>query len=219
MTQQPQLFQAQISQTVQLNYLLFLPPGYAAEPDVRWPLILFLHGSGGRGDNLDLVKETGLAKNLDTETDFPFIVISPQCSADSWWLFEIEALNRLLDEVIHRYKVDVDRVYLTGLSMGGFGVWGLATAHPERFAAIAPICGRAITLLAAKLKHVPVWAFHGAFDEVVPLIESQKMVNAVRAAGGDARLTIYPEADHDAWSQAYADPELYRWLLSHTRRS
>jgi predicted peptidase len=146
---------------------------------------------------------------------FDFIIVSPQCPKDIWWPEKNEILINLLDDIEKKYRVDTDRVYLTGLSMGGFGTWSLAMAYPDRFAAIAPICGGGERYGAPRLKKVPVWAFHGAKDNTVPLIRSQEMVDAVKKAGGDAKLTIYPEAEHDSWTETYNNPELYEWFLSH----
>jgi predicted peptidase len=216
MTQQPKTFEGQVIKTVKLGYLLYLPPDYDEHAQQKWPLVMFLHGYGERGNDLELVKKHGLAKVLETKTDFPFIAVSPQCPGHSWWPLEVDALNGLLDSMIEQYPVDTNRVYLTGLSMGGFGTWSFATLHPERFAAIAPICGGGVPPLASALKHVPVWAFHGAEDDVVPLAASQVMVDSVLEAGGNARLTVYPDVGHDSWTQTYDNPELYTWLLSHS---
>jgi predicted peptidase len=219
MTQQAHSFEVQITKTVRLNYLLYLPKGYGTDPHKKWPLILFLHGAGERGDDLELVKVHGIPKILKRRKTFPFIVVSPQCSEDAWWPGEVEALAALLDEVVARYAVDPERVYLTGLSMGGFGAWSLAMARPERFAAVAPICGGGNPGRVCVLKDVPVWAFHGALDPVVPLARSEEMVNALKACGGDVRLTVYPDAEHDSWTRTYDDPELYAWFLRHTRKT
>ncbi len=128
------------------------------------------------------------------------------------------ALVALLDEVSATYAIDDDRLYVTGLSMGGYGTWGLAARQPNRFAAIAPICGGGDPTKAASFAHVPVWAFHGGKDSVVPVRRTQEMIEALRATGAEARLTIYPDADHDSWTETYANPKLYEWLLSHTLR-
>jgi len=202
--------------TATCDYLLALPQGYG-EKDQKWPLMLFLHGAGERGSNLELVKKHGPAKLIEQGKDMPFVVVSPQCPTGQWWLERIETLIALLDEVQSKYAVDPDRVYLTGLSMGGFGTWGLACAHPERFAAVAPICGGGQRYRADRLRNVPVWAFHGAKDPVVPLAESQTMVDAVNRTGGQAKLTVYPEAQHDSWTATYDNAELYDWLLSYKR--
>ncbi len=223
MTQQPGTFEKQVVRLLRLDYLLFLPRGYHANPRKKWPLILFLHGIGERGNDLDLVKKHGIAKIVEQREEFPFVTVSPQCPPDSWWWDELDALTGLLDEIVRSLAVDTDRVYLTGLSMGGYGTWHLAAAQPDRFAAIAPICGGGISFAGfpekvSVIKHVPVWAFHGAKDPAVPLEESVRMVEALRASGGDVRLTVYPEAAHDSWTQTYDNPELYAWFLRHRRR-
>jgi predicted peptidase len=146
---------------------------------------------------------------------FDFIIVSPQCPNDIWWPEQTDVLISLFDDIETKYRVDTDRIYLTGLSMGGFGTWSLTERYPQRFAAIAPICGGGERYAANRLKDVPVWAFHGAKDNVVPVARSQEMVDAVKKAGGDAKLTIYPEAEHDSWTQTYDNPQLYEWLLSH----
>ncbi len=203
-----------ISKALECNYLLSLPGGYG-EKEQNWPLLVFLHGAGERGDNLELVKKHGPPKRIEQGKDYPFIVVSPQCPAGQWWTEKTDTLMALLDEIESKYAVDPERVYLTGLSMGGFGTWTLACRHPERFAAIAPICGGGEWYLADRLTNVPVWAFHGAKDSVVPLDLSEKMVQSVQRAGGTARLTVYPEANHDSWTATYDNRELYEWLLSH----
>ena len=127
--------------TFQMEYLLFLPESYAQSTNQKFPLILFLHGAGERGRDLDSVKRHGIPKIVETNPDFPFIAVSPQCPEDSWWTSELHTINGLIEEVVEKYQVDTSRIYLTGLSMGGFGTWSLASMYPERFAAIAPVCG------------------------------------------------------------------------------
>ncbi len=214
MSQHARSFEREITKIVGCRYLLDLPRGCAVQ-ERGWPLMLYLHGAGERGDDLELVKKHGPANVAENQDDFPFILVSPQCPEGRWWGNEI--LNALIDEITGQHAVDTDRIYLTGISMGGFGTWSLAIEHPERFAAIVPICGGGAPYVADRLKHVPVWAFHGARDDVVPPYESQRMVEAVQAAGGNAKLTIYPEATHDAWTETYNNPELYEWLLRHRR--
>ena len=198
---------------VELDYLLYLPKDYDSQES--WPLVLFLHGAGERGDNLDQVKKHGPPKLVERGEDLPFIVVSPQCPAGRWW--EPIELIALLDEIEKEYKVDSNRVCLTGLSMGGFGTWRLASYAPERFAAIAPICGGGERFSARQLTKMPIWAFHGGKDSVVPLDRSEAMVEAVKQYGGEAKLTVYPEAGHDSWTATYDNPELYKWLLEHKR--
>ena len=212
------IFEAQIVKTVRLNYLLFLPKDYGADSKRKWPLILFLHGMGERGDDLEIVKKHGIPKIVKQRKDFPFIAVSPQCPKSSFWPAEVDALNALLDKLVETYAVDTDQIYLTGLSMGGYGTWHLATAYPERFAAIAPICGGGAPEKAHVLKNVPTWVFHGAKDTVVSPEESEEMVKSLEACGGNVRFTVYPDAGHDSWTKTYDNPELYKWFLKHTRQ-
>jgi predicted peptidase len=201
---------------VTLEYLLYLPPDY--EKHDKWPLVLFLHGAGERGDNLDLIKVHGMPKVIAKGKQFPFIVVSPQCPKGHWWNYECLTLTALLDDIVAKYKVDPDRVYLTGMSMGGFGTWALAAYTPDRFAALIPICGGSEVLVTLALKHVPVWAFHGAKDPIVPLKRSQDLVDALVKSKDEAKLTIYPNALHDSWTATYDNPEIYEWLLAHKRQ-
>ena len=214
--QQAHEFQTTITKTVGCKYLLFLPEQYGSQGS-RWPLILFLHGAGERGDDLELVKTIGLPAVLDRQEAFGFIVVAPQCPEGESWSTAV--LNALLDEVTANYRVDEDRIYVTGLSMGGYGTWNLAVRYPHRFAAVAPICGGGVSLLAYRLKDLPIWAFHGAKDDVVALSESEKMVESVRESGGNVRFTVYPDADHDSWTRTYDNSELYEWFLQHSRRA
>jgi len=211
-SQHSQTFEKEITKTLSCNYLLFLPEGYGQKKQ-RWPLIMFLHGAGERGSDLNKVKVHGPPKIVENKKDFPFIVVSPQCPEDDWWTGKVEVLINLLDDIVARYKVDTERIYLTGLSMGGFGTWSLASEYPERFAAIAPICGSGNRIMALRLRDMPVWVFHGAKDKVVPLKESEEMVNAIRNRGGNVKFTIYPDAGHDSWTETYNNQKLYDWFL------
>ncbi len=211
--QEAKHFEATIKVTAKLDYLLFLPEGYGKTRQ-RWPLMLFLHGAGESGTNLANVKTHGPPKIVDSKPDFPFILVSPQSPGRGW---NPDTLNALLGRIIRKYRVDKDRVYLTGLSMGGYGTWALAAAHPEKFAAIVPICGGGNPVDAKKLARVPVWVFHGAKDPTVPVDRSKEMVEAIRNAGGDVKFTIYPEAGHDSWTETYDNAQLYKWLLEHKR--
>ncbi len=209
-------FDTTIQKRLGLKYLVFLPTRYESGAE-RFPLILFLHGTGERGDDLARVKQAGLPKRLDGWSDCPFIVVAPQCPADSIWTFQLDALSALLELVIDTYRIDARRIYLTGLSLGGNGTWYLATALPSRFAAIAPVCGRGTSQSVVHLlKDTPAWVFHGAQDQVVPVQESERMVQALREAGAEVRLTVYPDAAHDSWTRTYDTPELYDWFLRHS---
>ena len=222
--QQSKSFEKTITKTVRAEYLLFLPQGYDAKAGKKWPLIFFLHGAGERGTDLQKVAVHGPPKIVKDKPEFPFIVVSPQCPDGEHWSADV--LMNLLDDVIAQYAVDARRVYLTGLSMGGFGSWSLGTQFPERFAAIAPICGGGewvrVVLSDGKklaaLKSLGVWAFHGGKDPVVKLEESERMVAALKKIGcTDVKLTMYPEAQHDSWTETYNNPELYEWFLKHER--
>ena len=195
-----------------VNYLLYLPDGYRQDTLKEWPLLLFLHGSGERGDDLEKVKKHGPPKLIDQGKKFPFIVVSPQARQGQGW--SSSDLYALLQDCKKKYKVDRDRIYLTGLSMGGFGAWSLAIEHPEEFAAIVPICGGGDTTNIWKLRHTAVWGFHGAKDKNVPLALGQEMIHALQVYNPSAKLTIYPDAEHDSWTITYNNDSLYQWLLS-----
>jgi predicted peptidase len=171
------------------------------------------------------VARHGPPKIVRNKPDFPFIVVSPQCPAGLRW--DNDTVLALLDHVIEKYRVDRTRVYLTGLSMGGYGTWSLGLEHPERFAAIVPICGGGDPLkllladrsALARIKKLPVWVFHGAKDTVVTIEESQRMVDALKKAGcAEVEFTVYPDAQHDSWTETYNNPKLYEWLLAHQKK-
>lgn len=198
---------------VQMDYFIYLPKDY--EKQKSWPLLLFLHGGGERGTDLNVVKMHGPPQLVAQGKDFPFIIVSPQCPDARIW--EPLVLLGLLDDIEKKYKVDTDREYVTGLSMGGVGSWSLAANAPHRFAAIAPICGNGEPAWTERLVHLPVWAFHGAKDETSPVKRTQAIYDAHKKFGGNPKLTIYPEAGHDAWTETYNNPEFYSWLLEQKR--
>jgi predicted peptidase len=194
--------------------LLFLPAGFRNDGRTRYPLLIFLHGSGESGHDLEKLKLYGPPKILAAGADFPFIVASPQARDR----FDPVTLDAMLDELLEQLPIDPDRVYLTGLSMGGKWTYGWASLYPERFAAIAPVCGTWDPADACHLKHIPVWAFHGDQDPTVPLAGDQAMVDAIKACGGEARITVYPNVGHDSWTTTYANQDLYQWLLQQRRQ-
>ena len=215
-------FRQVITKTNEYRFLLSLPKDYAADPAKRWPLVLFLHGAGERGTDLQKVAVHGPPKLAKQGRDFPFILASPQCPEGQVW--DTDTLIGLVDTLQAQLRVDPKRTYATGLSMGGYGTWSLAVKHPERFAAVAPICGGGETIRALlpaqreALKSLGVWAFHGGKDNVVLPAESERMVDAFKRAGvTDVKLTVYPEAGHDSWTEGYNTPALYDWLLQHRR--
>lgn len=212
---------------VRLNYLLYAPGGYRTAARRRWPLIVFLHGSGQRGNDPLALLDEPLPKTLATTTSFPAIVLSPQAPASVYaWSELIEPVDALVRQIEARYRIDPRRVYLTGLSMGGFGTWHYALAHPTRFAALVPIAGgylqgsRAIPPNICSLKREPIWAFNGTADTIVYPYQPEILVQALRACGSTSvRLTLYQGVDHfGSWPRAYADPALWRWLFAQRRR-
>lgn len=213
-TQVPASFERTVERSFAGEYLLHLPNGY--DPNGSYPLLLFLHGAGERGDDLSKVAIHGPPRLLrERSMEFPFIVVSPQVPEDRIW--SIAYLDALLEHVTGSYAVDEDRIYVTGLSMGGYGTWHLAFEYPHRFAAIAPISGGGTITGACTIRHLPVWVFHGAQDEVVPASRSQELVDRLRGCDGHVRFTLYPDAGHDAWTRTYENPALYEWLLRHRR--
>ncbi|HYD84696.1 MAG TPA: dienelactone hydrolase family protein, partial [Opitutus sp.] len=211
--QSPERITVTVKQEYQ--YLRYAPADYGADQSKRWPLVLFLHGAGERGHDLELVKKHGLPKRVEQGAEFPFVMIAPQCPPGEWW--NVFALEGLIEEVAHAERIDRDRIYLTGLSMGGFGTWALALRHPERYAAILPVCGGGERQLARRLREMPIWAFHGDADQVVPVERSQEMIDAIKKLGGSPRFTAYPGVGHDSWTATYDDPEVYEWLLAQRR--
>jgi predicted peptidase len=217
-------FEARVAKKVPVNFLLYLPKDCRPNGRKRWPLMLFLHGAGERGTDLKLVAKHGPPKLAAQGKPFPFLILSPQCPAGQTW--NDAAILVLLNHVISRFNVDRSRIYLTGLSMGGYGVWSLAVNHPQCFAAAAPVCGggNGIDVLLAEgarkrsLRSLPVWAFHGADDRVVPMSESRRMLTALKLAGcRRMKLTVYPSTGHDSYTRTYNNPKLYEWFLKHRR--
>ena len=200
----------------ELGYLLFLPADYKLnqKDQAPWPMILFLHGAGERGSDLNLVKKHGPPKIVESKKEFPFVLISPQCPEGHRW--NVDDVMQLVTQVQDDYNIDKSRTYVTGLSMGGYGSWALAAKYPHHFAAVAPVCGVGQPDSAGKLLELPIWAFHGDSDNVVPLSGSAKIVEAIRQKGGQrVKLTVYEGVGHDSWTTTYDNPELYTWLLSH----
>lgn len=201
-----------------LPHLIHLPADYDKRPHDRFPLILFLHGSGecgAGGEELPKVKRLGVASIADSSQGIPggdqFIVVSPQCpSARGWSAYELE---RLMEEIDSKYRVDRDREYLTGLSLGGYGTWDTAIAFPDRWAAIAPIAGAGDPNDVARIKDIPCWIFHGAKDRIIPVEEAQRMYDALVKIGARVKLTIEPNAAHNSWNQPYHDAAFYAWLM------
>lgn len=201
------------------KYVLFVPHGYdASKPS---PIVLFLHGAGMTGDDGKKQATTALGKAIRQNPNaFPFLVVFPQSQKRTWLADSDDGKRALaiLEEVEKEYKTDPKRVYLTGLSMGGFGTWSMAAKYPDRWAAIIPICGGGNPRDAAKFKDIPCWCFHGADDPTVKPERSRDMIEALKKAGGQPKYTEYPGVKHDSWTKAYATPELYTWMLQQKRK-
>jgi predicted peptidase len=216
------------------RYQVYAPRDWSK--DRKWPVILFLHGAGERGDDGLIQTEVGLGRAIRHYVDrFPAIVVMPQCRKDQWWTQDAmqEQALKAFEQSVKEFNGDPERFYLTGISMGGYGTWSIAAKHPGKFAALAPICGgirppATIAIPSAapdsdadpyaetarKIGKTPVWIFHGGADAVVPPDESRKMNEALKAAGGDVRYTEYENVTHNSWDKAYAEPELMKWMFS-----
>ena len=216
--QRAMMFEGTMKKEVNAGYLISYPKEYDSGKVKKWPLILFLHGSGERGNDLELVKKHGPPKLVAEGQQLDFVIVSPQCPELEDWSTDV--LISLLEDVIEKNRIDTNRIYLTGLSMGGWGTWNLAIEHPDKFAAIAPVCGRVdrnALAKASRLQNVPAWVFHGAMDPVVPVTESGRMVSELRKIDAPVRFTVYPEVGHDSWTETYVNAELYNWFLSHSK--
>lgn len=213
--QVPQAFTSVYAPTETTHYQFFLPVGYG-DTSTKWPLVLFLHGAGESGTDLEKVKIHGPPKLVVQQPqNYPFVLVSPQANfkgplVDAW---DPKLLKELIDSIVSRYSIDTDRIYVTGLSMGGYGTIRLTAHAADKIAAAAPICGGGWPNYAAELAKVPMWFVHGDDDKAVPPEYSLTLVHAIRAKGGKPRLTILEGVGHDSWTQTYADPKFWEWLL------
>lgn len=198
-----------------VKYWLWRPKEAPAEGA---PLLLFLHGAGERGDDLEKVKKHGPVKLVETTPAVqPFILVSPQCPAGVWW--DVDLVRELVEHVAKTCQADRKRLYISGLSMGGFATWAITAKYPDLFAAAVPICGGGNPVDADKIKHIPFRIFHGAKDEAVPLARSQEMAEALEKAGAaDVKLTVFPDLAHDSWTPVYSNAEIYEWLLQQRKK-
>ena len=198
-----------------LKYLVRYPAGHKAGD--KHPTILFLHGAGTRGDDLEMIRANSFFRITGEYEDFPFVCVAPQCRCVDTWYDYWETLKAFVKDILASDYCDEHRFYVIGNSMGGYATWQMGISMPEVIAAIAPICGGGVAWNTGRLKDVPVWAFHGAKDPAVNIAESIRMVDGVNMRGGCAKLTVYPDVQHDCWLNAYADPALFEWFLSHTK--
>lgn len=210
---------------------VYVPPDYT--PDKAWPLIVFLHGSGERGDDGVLQTEVGIGPALRQHPErYPAVVLLPQCPRDLFWNVVLEHIEAAMTQAMEQYNIDRDRIYLTGISMGGYGTWLWGAMKTDTFAALMPVCGGGhvldISLISKKaigkcfgtfedrvekLATIPIWAFHGADDDTVPPRCSREMVELVKAAGGNVHYTEFEGTGHNSWDQAYAHEEALQWLF------
>jgi len=196
-----------------MTFLLHLPANYH---DLgKWPTILFLHGSEEAGTDTTRLRSVGLPGYVGGVPDFPFIVVTPQLRSFQWW--DPAQVDQVLTHVVRHYRVDQERMAVSGLSLGGYGTWSMATAYPYRFSAAVPIAGGGDPGTVCAIAHLPVWVFHGDRDPSVPLSEAQAMVDALQACGGNVRFTIYPDTGHDSWTATYANPEVHAWIADQVR--
>ena len=195
-----------------VRYWHYQPPDH----DGPLPLVLFLHGGGESGDDIERVKKGGVPAMIEAGHEFPAIVLSP-LNPETKGFWDEDRLARFLDTFIAQNEVDEDRIYITGLSRGAYGGWRLALENPDRFAAMVVISGAAPEPYSVWMGNLPVWVFHGEDDKPVPVGESQRMVAAINRLGGNAKLTVYPGVGHDAWTQTYANPAVWEWLFAHRR--
>lgn len=196
-------------------HLVCLPSDYATEPGNRWPMILFLHGSGERGNDISKIKDQGPQGFINQGHALPFIIVSPLLPAGEEW--SPERLLRLIEDMEQTYRVDPRRIYVTGLSLGGRGTYDVAAGYPRKIAAIAALSAREYPEIADRLKTVPVWIFHGADDDVVPARYSREIARRLKQDGAEFKLTIYAGVGHGGWDKIYANPDLYAWFLQHSR--
>ena len=196
------------------QYVIRFPKNYT--PEEKYPVIIFLHGAGTRGPDIEVLKKNAIFTITENHEAFPFIMVAPHCvGEENSWTDFFETLKRFVRFIAASEFTDPERLYCIGNSMGGYGTWQLGLSMPEYFAAIVPICGGGMYWAAPRIVNVPIWAFHGAKDTAVYPDESQKMVDRINILGGNAKLTIYPECKHDSWTKTYSNPEVFKWLLEH----
>jgi predicted peptidase len=213
---QPKIFKSPQDETQELKYRLLIPDGYDTAQDTRFPLVLFLHGAGERGADNRRQLVHGAAQFLKPERrrKHACFVVAPQCPSGRWWTDSLESVMELVRQLQADYRIDPDRLYVTGLSMGGFGTFALTTRYPDVFAAAAPICGGGDPTQAKTLISLPLWVFHGDADRVVPVGLSRSMIKAIESGGGMPKYTEYPGVGHDCWTQTYANPDFHEWLFA-----
>lgn len=205
------MIEMEITETIKMGYKLFVPNHY--DPSVKWPLLLFLHGINKRGNDLSLLDNYGLLKYAEAQQDYPYFVLAPQCPSNYMWPVVRGEVTKLLTQILSEFNIDKKQVYVTGFSMGGNGAWDYALHASEHFTAAVPIAGWYENASAPNID-TPVWAFHGAEDDVVPIAGSIDMVNRMKECGKEVLFTSYPglKHEHEVMRRTYSNPDLYEWL-------
>ncbi len=198
-------------------YLAYTPEGYNKDDKKEWPLIIYLHGSSCKGNNLEKLKKYGPPFYLERGMQVDAIVISPQCPSNKNWTVG-SWFESFYKELKSKYNIDPSRVYLTGMSLGGFGTWDLASRYPDIFAAIVPLCGGGRTNMAETMKDIPTWVFHGDLDKTVRISRSEEMVNAMKNLGSNPKFSILKGQGHGI-QKVYSDQTVYEWLFSHQKKA
>ena len=212
-----------------MRYLLFVPKDY--DKQKKYPLVLWLHGGGSRGDDLKMLlrygdeQGIGYFARVDNQSKYPSIIVAPQCPQGRLWgdpdseqpTAEMRLVLEILEKVQADYSIDSRRLYVTGISLGGYGTWDIIRRRPEMFAAAIPICGGGNTSKASSMVRTAIWAFHGDQDELVNVSESRRMITAIRNAGGEPRYTEYKGVGHNSWERAFTEQDLLPWMFAQKR--
>ena len=211
-------FSTSLNLSVSFKYYIYFPENYY-DSDTSFPMVLFLHGSGERGDDIGLVEEHGIPKMINNGHTFPFITVAPQCPKFQRWSEPLysKALIFLVEEIIRNNRVDIGRIYATGLSMGGYGTLSIAKERPDLFSAIVPVCGGMDITNIENLKEIPIWLFHGDADEVVPVENSELIYDLLKPINPDIKITIYKGVDHNSWDRTYDNKKMYEWMLKQNK--
>ena len=211
-------FITNLTMQVSLKYNIYFPDNYY-DSDTKFPLVLFLHGAGERGDDLRLVEKHGIPKMINNGINFPFITVAPQCPKFQYWSepVNVKTLLLLVEEIIKKNKVDIERIYATGLSMGGYGTLAIAKERPDLFSAIIPVCGGLDTTDIERLKDIPIWLFHGDEDKVVPVENSELIYDLLKPINPEIKITIYKGINHNSWEMTYNNQNIYDWMLKYKK--
>ena len=211
-------FSTSLNLSVSFKYYIYFPENYY-DSDTSFPMVLFLHGSGERGDDIRLVEEHGIPKMINNGHTFPFITVAPQCPKFQRWSEPLysKSLIFLVEEIIRNNRVDIGRIYATGLSMGGYGTLSIAKERPDLFSAIVPVCGGMDITNIENLKEIPIWLFHGDADEVVPVENSELIYDLLKPINPDIKITIYKGVDHNSWDRTYDNKKMYEWMLKQNK--